>query len=1266
MESQLNIDTSSLGSWDNLKTPGKEGLSKGAKGGIAAAASGVYTTLNGLISGIKKGERIPDDLDPELYKQLTAAAAEDEALTQSIESSIASGLMAVNPLVGGIVMGASLAGKAVAGKDEYGVASSDLSAYAAGVLNPISQIGDQIADIKKDGIGLDNLAMFIPGVSGVMARKDALEAKGKAEIETANRKRDKARGDSADYFSELRSSQSTAQGLAQGGEVEGAGTGKSDSISTSLDKGAFVVPTENASMAKDLGKKFLGWGQGEKVDRGGSEEVKLSDGEVVFSPEESRKLAAMGVDLNRLAPNAEAGRNFKKGGKIEKEVVSSKEMSLFEKTKANLATSEGSRNRAYKDTLGHTTIGIGLLLKKADQPGKNPGETIKGERNNAGIEAIKSLGFNDDQITGIVEGRIKLTQDQINDSYDAYLNDTLFGDLKRKFGKSWKTMPQEAQLVMADIFYNQGANNMNKSHWEETVKLFKEGKTAEGVENIKTSPSLKNWRGQTGDRYKAYEAIGNGTQEYKRKNNDYDRSGDEEIHRQQKMYVASPEVNPPIVNIAKREKPLDFTSKYNEEKKSEEEFQKTLVQPQAATESTNVKAPNFTSKINAQEDLLGTPQQQQASNELLGFAHGGKVGAHKNSYASGGKVQKGYALGGEIGGSEDEFLQKITKSIIGTEGVRTKAYKDTKGHITIGVGLMLERSNGKRNAAAIEALKAAGLSNLDIDNVIKGEKELTDEEVNSSYNSYISKTLVPELERHFGDDWSTMDLGSKMIAADVMYNQGATNFRDEKWKNLDASLREGNYKPALDTLKTDPALNDWRDTTTGRVDSLEKSLNNTATEGSRSQTKENEAQKAEVGTVSNRKLDEAKEIIKEAAAIGLVPLNPDADTMSQLASINSQYEDGIRPDNVSDNDWANFNKLSKINIPTNEDDLLAQNAHSVPDEIEEVEEGQIQWKQSYDPYKDRNIPNTAQESTGVQESVLSLKEEIEVKKSEPEEEVIGRDLTPEEKELQKIEENNRQKQILEDDDFQSAVFEKASSASGFDLERQEENDTSVLEDPGNSDGIIGSVGKNIPSWMNVGNVASVAQIGAGLYGLKKQGERPVDEVSDEYMSFISGLRNAEPIGYTSIQYEAATTQVENSRLNELNAIKNLVGGDAGLAMASIQETGNRAMKAKTNIALEDGKLANQDRMSIRNQRSNAEFFLEKRRGKINNDAIAEYDANQAAYSNLLNAGVSNLIGNNDPLYKQYRDENKLKDGGEVKDSEPPKQRPTVRGTALVN
>ena len=102
-----------------------------------------------------------------------------------------------------------------------------------------------------------------------------------------------------------------------GGEIDGPGGPKTDSIDAKLKPGTFIVPAENAAIAKALRKKFLGGGAVKAtLQQGGGVNVQVSDGEEMFTPNEVRILENNGVDLNMLAPNAEPGNRLQNGGEV--------------------------------------------------------------------------------------------------------------------------------------------------------------------------------------------------------------------------------------------------------------------------------------------------------------------------------------------------------------------------------------------------------------------------------------------------------------------------------------------------------------------------------------------------------------------------------------------------------------------------------------------------------------------------------------------------------------------------------------------------------------------------------------------------------------------------------------------------------------------------------------------------------------------------------------------------------------------------------------
>lgn len=275
-------------------------------------AIGSITNSDELLEKIRSGQKIPDNVDPAIIEDLKLKAQTNSEIKKDVDNAISSGLMMIpgwGTIAGLAVKAGSFLGDTISNKDEFGIANSDASAIASDLFNPTAGISRGFTKIKEDGFQVDDLAYALPFVGGIKERNDAIKAKTNAEKINSINVNVAQQKVSNDYFKNMYS-----QSLKDGGKVKGKGTAKSDSISTSLDPNSFIVPSENASIAMQLGKKYLGWNNEQKSDKGGNTKVNLSDGEVVFQPDEVMALKGLGIDLNSLAPNAEGGSKLSKGG----------------------------------------------------------------------------------------------------------------------------------------------------------------------------------------------------------------------------------------------------------------------------------------------------------------------------------------------------------------------------------------------------------------------------------------------------------------------------------------------------------------------------------------------------------------------------------------------------------------------------------------------------------------------------------------------------------------------------------------------------------------------------------------------------------------------------------------------------------------------------------------------------------------------------------------------------------------------------------------
>jgi hypothetical protein len=95
--------------------------------------------------------------------------------------------------------------------------------------------------------------------------------------------------------------------FAKGGEVMGKGGPKSDSINAEIEEGSFVVPAEHAHVGKMI-RNMMGKKNGKaNLHQKKGVPVRLSDSEVIFSPEEKETIESeLGEEfLKSLAPEAE-------------------------------------------------------------------------------------------------------------------------------------------------------------------------------------------------------------------------------------------------------------------------------------------------------------------------------------------------------------------------------------------------------------------------------------------------------------------------------------------------------------------------------------------------------------------------------------------------------------------------------------------------------------------------------------------------------------------------------------------------------------------------------------------------------------------------------------------------------------------------------------------------------------------------------------------------------------------------------------------------
>lgn len=126
---------------------------------------------------------------------------------------------------------------------------------------------------------------------------------------------DEASKDWSDSWSKKTGASIQQYGYKKGGKVKGEGTGTSDSIDMDAEDGSFIVPADNSEYAMELGREYLGWNDGERASKkDGDVDIKVSNGEVMFTPKEVSILKYHGVDVDALAPEAKPESKMKETG----------------------------------------------------------------------------------------------------------------------------------------------------------------------------------------------------------------------------------------------------------------------------------------------------------------------------------------------------------------------------------------------------------------------------------------------------------------------------------------------------------------------------------------------------------------------------------------------------------------------------------------------------------------------------------------------------------------------------------------------------------------------------------------------------------------------------------------------------------------------------------------------------------------------------------------------------------------------------------------
>lgn len=155
------------------------------------------------------------------------------------------------------------------------------------------------------------------------------------------------------------------------------------------------------------------------------------------------------------------------------------------------------------------------------------------------------------------------------------------------------------------------------------------------------------------------------------------------------------------------------------------------------------------------------------------------------------------------------YGKELTEMIVRHEGLRTRAYTDTEGYRTIGIGFNLDRDGARKEVEA---------QGIDYDAIFSGRKEITKEQAFYFFRRDID-TAEEDARRYIGESFDRLPKEARGILIDMAFMgygklKGFTGLRE--------ALIKGDYDSAADEMDNSK----WRRQTKTRgaelVDAMRK------------------------------------------------------------------------------------------------------------------------------------------------------------------------------------------------------------------------------------------------------------------------------------------------------------------------------------------------------------------------------------------------------------------------------------------------------------
>lgn len=156
------------------------------------------------------------------------------------------------------------------------------------------------------------------------------------------------------------------------------------------------------------------------------------------------------------------------------------------------------------------------------------------------------------------------------------------------------------------------------------------------------------------------------------------------------------------------------------------------------------------------------------------------------------------------------------------------------------------------------------------------------------------------------------------------------------------------------------------------------------------------------------------------------------------------------------------------------------------------------------------------------------------------------------------------------------------------------------------------------------NVLAAGQVGLGLHSLLKDGKRPVDTLSPDYIDAVNSAKTAANYGFDPVTKAAYQNQLETARIGNLGLNYQTAGGNPMLANANARATTNAYTNNLVDLAVADAS-QKQKKTAYRDQMISN--LMENKR-RLFQDKLNAFNTNQEAGAELLNTGITNALGSN--------------------------------------